>query len=204
MTGARLGLRLLVDIAAPLGLYYGLRAAGEGVYVALLASTLVSAATAAVPLIRHRRMNGLATYMTCMMLASVVVSLLAGSPRFLLAKEAWLTGLAGIWFLASLRARRPLAYLYTRPMLEGRLGWPGSWDQLWDTFPRFRRMWRVSSVLWGLGTLLDAALRVVMAYKLPIDVVPGLSTALYVVTSVFLIVVTNAYYIVVRVRARQW
>ena len=65
-------------------------------------------------------------------------------------------------------------------------------------------MWRVSSVLWGVGTLADAALRVVMAYTLPVDVVPALGTALYSATAFVLIVVNNVYYVVVRVRAKQW
>jgi hypothetical protein len=200
----RVALRLLVDVVAPLGLYYALRAGGVGVYLALLASTVLSAAISVGSLVRDRKLNGLSTYLTTMLLASVVVSVIAGSPRFLLAKEAWLTALTGVWFLVSLRAGRPLAYLYSRPLLEGRLRWPGGWDELWDRFPRWRRMWRVSSLLWGIGTLADAALRVVMAYTLPIDSVPALGTALYAATAVVLIVVNNVYYVVVRLRAKQW
>jgi hypothetical protein len=56
-------------------------------------------------------------------------------------------------------------------------------------------MWRVASVAWGVGTLLDAALRVVLAYTLPVDVVPALTLALYVVTAVVLCVATNVYYV---------
>ncbi len=57
-------------------------------------------------------------------------------------------------------------------------------------------MWRVSSLLWGIGTLIDAALRVVMACTLPPDLVPALGTALYAGTSVVLIAVTTVYYAV--------
>ena len=39
--------------------------------------------------------------MTTMLVLSTLVSLIAGSPRFLLARDAWLTGLTGIWFIAS-------------------------------------------------------------------------------------------------------
>ena len=53
----------------------------------------------------------------------------------------------------------------------------------------------VSSVLFGIGALLDAALRVVFAYTLPPDVVPATATAMFAITSVVLIVVTNAYYL---------
>jgi hypothetical protein len=85
--------------------------------------------------------------------------------------------------------------VFTKPLLQGRLHWPKDWDALWQVSPRFRRMWRISSLLYGIGTLLDAWARVVMAYTLPADTVPVLSTALYAVTTVVLIVVTNVVYI---------
>ncbi|HEX3589285.1 MAG TPA: VC0807 family protein [Pseudonocardiaceae bacterium] len=194
----KLAVRVLVDVGVPLGLYYVLRAMDVSVYLSLLASTLLSVLTSAVLLIRHRRVDGLALYMNTMLVVSVGVSLIAGSPRFLLAKEAWLTGLAGVWFLVSIRAGKPLAYLYTKPMLEGRMRWPGDWDGIWERSPRFRQMWRVSSILWGIGSLADAGLRIVMAYTLPIDEVPGLATGLYIVTAGVLIIVTNIYYLMSR------
>lgn len=195
----RLVVRLVIDWGVPLGAYYGLRWAGVGVYLALLVSTLLSALPAAVAFLRRREMDGLSVYMTTMMVASVLVALLSGSTRFLLAKEALLTGATGIWFIASIWGRRPLVYQFSRPVLEGRLGWPADWDGLWERHPRFRRMWRIASLLWGIGTLADAVLRVVMAYTLPPDSVPALGTALYAGTTVVIIIATNAYYIACRV-----
>ncbi|MET3807877.1 hypothetical protein ABIB25_004904 [Nakamurella sp. UYEF19] len=191
---ARAALRMVVDFGLPVAVYYGLRALGMTVFTALLVSAGVSAVTAAVPLIHHRRLDGMALYMAVVMLGGVAVSLVSGSTRFLLAREALVTGVTGLWFIASLRGRRPLAYLFSQPLLEGRLRWPRDWDGLWVRSPRFRRMWRVSSLLWGIGTLLDAALRVIMAYTLPSDLVPALGTALYAGTSVVLIAVTSIYY----------
>lgn len=187
-------LRMAIDFGLPVAVYYGLRAAGIPIFSALLIGAGVSAVIAAVPLIRRRHLDGMAVYMAVIMLGGVGVSLVAGSTQFLLAREALLTGVTGVWFIASLWSRRPLAYLFSRPLLEGRFRWPQDWEELWDRSPRFRRMWRVSSTLWGIGTLLDAALRVIMAYTLPADVVPGLGTALYAGTSVVLIAVTSTYY----------
>jgi hypothetical protein len=165
------------------------------VYLSLLTSAVTSAVPALVGLIRDRRPDGLSTYFSTMVLGSVIVSLWSGSTEFLLARDGVLTGVTGIWFIASLWARRPLAYVFTKPLLQGRLHWPKDWDALWQASPRFRRMWRISSLLYGIGTLLDALARVVMAYTLPADNVPLLSTALYAVTTVVLIVVTNVVYI---------
>ena len=54
------------------GIYYGLRGMGVDVYVALLVSTLMSAAPTVVGLFR-RRVNALSAYFTTMVLGSVVV-----------------------------------------------------------------------------------------------------------------------------------
>lgn len=195
-TPSRAVARLAVEFGLPTALYYGLRAENVGIFRALLIAAVVSAVIAAMQVIRHRRLDGMATYVTSIMVGGVGVSLLAGSTQFLLARGALPTGITGLWFIASLWARRPLAYLFSQPLLEGRFRWPQHWDELWDRSPRFRRMWRVSSLLWGIGTLIDAALRVVMACTLPPDLVPALGTALYAGTSVVLIAVTTVYYAV--------
>lgn len=80
-------------------------------------------------------------------------------------------------------------------MVEGRLSWPGHWEDLWETSASWRRMWRWSSVMWGIGTLVDAALRVGMAYSLRPDLAPALSLALFLGTAVVLNVITTIYYV---------
>jgi hypothetical protein len=187
--------RAVIGLVAPLAIYYLLRAAGAGVYLALLVSTLVSALPSLVGLVRRQRINALSAYFTTMLLGSVVVSAIAGSTEFLLAKEAVLTGVTGLWFLVSAFTRHPLAYVFTRPLAQGRLRWPDNWDELWERSPRWRRMWRLSSVLWGCGTLADAVLRVYFAYTLPPDTVPALATGLIAATTALLFVVTNVLYI---------
>ena len=98
-------------------------------------------------------------------------------------------------FLASVRARRPAAFTFARPLLEGRRMFTvRDWDALWQAEPAFRRIWRISTVMWGTGLLADAVARVIMSCTLPVAVVPGLGGALWPVTFVVLQVVTNVYY----------
>ena len=196
MIRAKRILFFLADFVLPTALYYGLRAGGMGIYLTLLLSSLLPTAVAVYRLVRERRVDGLALYMVIAMVVSTAISLVAGSPRFLLAKEAWVIGFTGGWFLISSWSSRPLAYLYSKPLLERRF--PGNgmkWDVFWEKLPRFRRIWRVASVLWGVGLLADSVLRVWMAYNLPVDAVPGLGTVLYLVTSAVVLVVTNIFYI---------
>lgn len=193
-----MAIRVGVGLAVPSLLFYLLRFLGSGIYLALVISTLVSAVPLLVSLVRDRRLDGLSTFFTAMLLGGLVVSALPGDTRFLLAREALMTGVTGVWFLASVRAARPLSYHFTKPLLEGRFRWPGDWDQLWQHSPRFRRMWRVSSLLWGIGILADAVLRVVLAYTVRPDLVPALGLALYVVTVVVLNIVVTLYYLACR------
>lgn len=187
-------LSLVAGFLLPLAVFYGLRAAGTSVYTALLAGTAVSLAGTAVDVVRRRRIGPVTLFVITLMVFSTGVSLLAGDVRFLLARGAWVTGLSGLWFFGSAFSRRPLVFLFSRPLLEDRFGWPPDWDTVWERVPRFRRIWRVTSVLWGAGLVLDCGLRILMAYTLPVDTVPALSAALSAATSAALIAVANIYY----------
>ena len=188
--------RPLLGILGSTALYYLMRHFGVSVYAALVVGAVVSLVPACVSMLRGKRPSGLEAFFTVLLFASFVISLLPGDEQFLLAKDALVTGGVGFWFLASLWwAERPLAYQFARPMVEGRLGWPRDWEGLWAREPWFRRMWRTSSTLWAVGMLLDALARVVMAYTLPADAVPGLNLAMYVATVLVLNVVTTTVYV---------
>ncbi len=202
-TKARPGRQLLlfvIDIGVPIGLYYVLREFGMSAYLALLIGAIVPAVTSLIGFLTRREVDGIGLSMLALISLSAAVSALTADPRFLLVRDGWLTGAWGLWFFASLFTRRPVAFAFARLFLEGRRGNTTSWDELWTHEPRFRRIWRVSTVMWGLGTMADAVLRVVMAYTLPVDVVPGLSGALWPVTFVVLQIITNVYYF----RAGLW
>ncbi|HEY5400844.1 MAG TPA: VC0807 family protein [Trebonia sp.] len=127
---------------------------------------------------------------------SLLTSVLTGSPRFLLAKDGLVTGAWGIWFLVSARGqRRPAALIFGRPLMEPmRLFAVRSWDLLWDAEPKFRRIWRVASVIWGMGPVIDATARVVISYTLPVGPVPAIGSLLYPVTFAVLQVAGNVYF----------
>lgn len=183
------------DLLAPTALLYVLLWLGSGLYVALLASAVVSAVSALVSYRRGAGNQRFAPYMLAMTLAGLGIALVTGSDRFLLAKESLLTAMVGLWFLSSIWAKRPLTYQFTRPMLEGRLSRVGPpWELLWEREPSFRRTWRMSSLIWAVVLLIDAVLRVVMAYTLPVAAVPALQMGLMIVTTLLMQVVTWVYY----------
>lgn len=197
----RLGLLWVAfDFFAPLGIFYGLLWSGFSLYVALLASAALSALTALVSYVRGTSGQRFAPYMLALALAGFAIALVTGSDRFLLAKESVLTAAIGFYFFGSIWSERPLAYRLTRPMLESAYGrWvgifgPRSWEELWDRESRFRFIWKVATAMWAAATLIDAVLRVVIAYTMPIDTVPALQFALFIVTLLLMQVITNVYY----------
>lgn len=193
------------DVAAPVALYYGLRAAGAGVWLALAAGAVAPALSFVISTVTRRRADPLGLSVMALLLLSAGVSLLSGSPRVLLARDGWLTGAWALWFFLSLRTRRPVTFAFSQPLLEGRRVFDPaarrwvppaaeSWDALWDKVPRFRHIWRVITVIWGAALLADAVIRLIMAWTLPVSIVPGLGGALWPVTFVVLQVITNVYF----------
>lgn len=188
-------LTLLFDMAAPIAMFYVLTAAGLSSFSSLLLSAVLPGLSTVYQVIRSRHLDALAVFMMSLTVITALASLVSGSPRFLLAKDGFLTGVSGLWLLATTRANPPVVFMFARPLLEGHIGPNGeSWTLLWDRLPGFRRIWRVASVIWGVATILDAVVRFVMAYTLPVKAVPALGGAQYIVLFVLLQVVTNVYY----------
>jgi hypothetical protein len=187
--------RLAFSIGGPAALFYLLRAEGVSELAALAAGAVLPALGALFTLVVRHRVDNVSLLMLATMGLALLTSVLTGSPRFLLAKDGLLTGAWGIWFLCSARGQRPAALIFGRPLMEPmRLFTVRSWDLLWDIEPKFRRIWRVASVMWGVGLLIDAAVRVVISYTLPVDIVPALGGLLYPITFAVLQVAGNIYF----------
>jgi hypothetical protein len=187
--------RLAFSICAPIALFYLLRILGVSHLVALAAGAVLPALGTIFTWVARHRVDTVSLLMVATMAFALLTSVIAGSPRFLLAKDGLGTGAWGIWFVLTARGQRPAALIFGRPLMEHmKLFTVRSWDLLWDSEPRFRRIWRVASVMWGIGLLIDAVVRVVISYTLPVDAVPAIGGLLYPVTFVVLQLVGNIYF----------
>jgi len=186
---------LVFDIGAPIALYYLLHAAGLSNLLALTISAVAPVVSVSTKFAFKRRIDTVAIVVLATIAVTVCLAITVHSPRLVLARDGFITGLWGLWFIATLWSRRPAAFTFARPLMEGRrlLG-TRSWDGVWETSADFRRIWRVSTLIWAVALLVDAVIRVVMSFTLPVDVVPGLGGALWPVTFLVIQVVTNIYY----------
>ncbi|OIJ86246.1 hypothetical protein BIV23_44135 [Streptomyces monashensis] len=176
------------DVVLPVGLYYIMRGAGAGEITALLLSGSAPALHTLHSAIRHRKLDAIGVFTLALLVVSALASLLAADPRLALARNGLFTGLAGIWLLVTLFTARPFTYQALRSLLPGR---SEQLERTWESDTSFRRVWRGLTVLWGIGLLCDALLRLIMAYTLPVDTVPALDGALYAVSWILLQVITQ-------------
>ncbi|MFE1251925.1 VC0807 family protein [Streptomyces sp. NPDC058735] len=179
---------VVCDIVLPVGLYYALRAAGVDEMAALLLSGSAPALHTLHTAVRHRKLDAVGVFTVALLVVSALASLLTSDPRIALARNGLFTALAGVWLLITLFTARPFTYQALRTLMPGR---SAKLEQLWESDATFRRVWRGLTTLWAIGLLCDALLRVIMAYTLPVDVIPALDGVLYAVSWIILQVITQ-------------
>lgn len=104
---------------------------------------------------------------------------MGGSPKLLLIRESFVSALIGLAFLISLALPRPLLFYISRQFATG--GDPAriaTFNQGWR-LPTMRRGMRLMTLVWGVGTLGEFALRVVLVLTLTIPQVLAISGVLF-------------------------
>ncbi|MGH3571052.1 MAG: VC0807 family protein [Pseudonocardiaceae bacterium] len=169
---------MLLDVGLPLLAYYGLHAVGVGDYRALLAGTVVAGLRVAFVALHNRRLDGFAAFLMAVFAVGLALSFATGDARFMLAKDSVGTAVAGLIFLGTCVVGRPMMFYAAQRLSATTSEKRELWNSLWQTKPAFRRGFRLMSVVWGVGLLVEAAVRIPLIYLLPIQVMVGLSTML--------------------------
>jgi hypothetical protein len=183
---------LLFDVAVPVGAYYLLTAAGVDDTPALIIGGIVPFARSAGSVRRRGRADYLAVMMVALFVLSLILVAFTGSPKFVLVKESFGTALLGLWSLGSAWTPRPMTFYTARPILtKSQPAALRCWDHLAETSARFRSIQRRLAVLWGVGLLTDAAVRVAIVVQYPVHTAAGLVSGAGVVIVAALCVVSG-------------
>ncbi|MEU8953727.1 VC0807 family protein [Streptomyces sp. NPDC048518] len=171
---------LVLDALVPTASYYLLsKGFGMGTLTALGWSSVVPAGRTAWGLVKERRVNGLAALILTANVVGLLMSLIAGDPRLMLAKDSGITATVGIAVLLSVVAGRPLMTAALKPWVtKGNAARTAAWERLTAQRGPFARLERTFSVVWGAALLGEALLRVVGAYTLPVDTMVWLGGAI--------------------------
>ena len=165
---------VVVDIAIPLGIYNGLRAAGLSTISALLLSGVFPALSVLFGAIRHRRLEVVGALVLAGIVVGSVLGLIFHSARLVLVEGSVPTAVFGITCLGSLTRERPLMYDLAMEFMGADSARGREMAGLWQYEP-FRRIWRIITTVWGGAFLLEAALRVVIIYTTSIGTAMAIS-----------------------------
>ncbi|QDP97654.1 hypothetical protein FOE78_18615 [Microlunatus elymi] len=159
---------LFLDAGLAVGAYLTARALGADLFAALLIGTIVAGLRAAYVIIRRHEVDAFSLFMIATFGIGLVMSVLTGSPRFLLAKDSIATAVSGMIFLSTLLAGKPmmfyLAQRFGASSAEERL----EWQRLWPTNAGFRALFRRQTVVWGIAFLVEAVAKLILVLLLPV------------------------------------
>ncbi|MFE6827818.1 VC0807 family protein [Streptomyces sp. NPDC057690] len=189
---------LLVDVAVPLGSYYLFKGAfGMSTFAALAWSSLVPAARTLWSAVSRRTVNGLAGLILVVNIVGLVLSLVSGDPRLMLAKDSGVSSTIGIGILISVALGRPMMTAAVKPFLvKGDAVREAAWARLESgasvASADFGKRERAFSVVWGVVLLVECVVRVVGAYTVPVDTMVWLGSVVMVVAMAIGFVVGGA------------
>ncbi|NEB00207.1 VC0807 family protein [Streptomyces sp. SID13726] len=185
---------LVVDVAVPIGAYYLLRnGLGMSTLMALGLSSVVPAVRTVWSVVKERTVNGLAALILVVNVVGLLLSLVAGDPRLMLAKDSGVSSVIGIGVLVSVAMGKPLMTAGMKPWLvKGIAEREAAWARLQAGSADFRRAERRFSVVWGVILLTECVVRVVGAYTVPVDTMVWLGSVIMVVAMTLGFLVSGA------------
>jgi len=154
----------IFDIAAPLAAYGLLRSAGLSAVTALVISGVFPAAGVTIGIVRHRRLDVIGALVLAGIAVGTVLGLISHSSRLVLLEGSVPTAIFAFGCLVSLRARRPLMFSFALEFVGPDTANGREMTRLWQ-YEEYRRVFRVITVVWGVGFLVEAAIRVVIVYN---------------------------------------
>jgi hypothetical protein len=150
---------IVFDLGGPLLAYALLRSAGVGAVAALVLSGVLPALGIAVGALVDRRLDVLGVMVLAGLLVATMLGLTSHDARLYLLEGSVPSLVFALGCLLSLRLRRPLIYRLAVELLGPDTPKGRDVTAAWR-YPGFRRAFQVITVAWGIGYLIEAAIRV--------------------------------------------
>ena len=163
-------LPMLIDIVAPIIVYFILHSLGVGDVLALTIGGMVTAINVVVGTVRRRRLDSIGLLVIAEITLSIALLLITQDPRILLIKPSFYVGFAAIYAFATCLVGRPIGYESAKPMAtKGDPEGLAAYERAWERSPEFRQTERVITAGWGVAFLVDAVLRILVVYSFSAD-----------------------------------
>ena len=153
---------------------------------ALVLSGVFPALGVAIDVIQHRRIDVVGALVLVGILAGAVLGLISHSAKLVLMEASVPTAIFGVGCLGSLWTRRPLMFGFSVEFIGPDTAKGREMLSLWQ-YEGFRHIFRVITAVWGVGFLLEAALRVAIVYNTSTSTALSLSKVMpYIWVGVFM------------------
>jgi hypothetical protein len=169
-----------VSLVLPLIAIQVLLHAGVSPLIALAVATVFPLGEMIYEAVQTKRIGVIAIVSLAGILTGFGLSFATGNPVFALLKDSSFTCVFGLLFLASLATPRPLIYRLNLELAGADPAAQAASEALWEK-PAARRSFRLITLVWGLGLLAEAAIRVVVVLSLPIATATSASPIIAVV-----------------------
>jgi len=158
---------IVINVILPVLIYWALTTYTHiPSLLALGASGVPSIIDSIVGIIRRKRIDLLGGFVLVSIGISIILVALGGSDKIYLIRESFFTAAFGLAYLVSLLFPRPIAFYVARYFVTGNHPENILWfDSLWHS-QQFRHTMRVITVVWGIGFLLEAAIRTYLVLTL--------------------------------------
>jgi intracellular septation protein A len=158
-------LDFLVNLGGPF-LVYQLAAGHMSETAALMLSSAPPILWSVAQLIWSRKLDTLSLLVIAGIALSLVATLLGGSPRLLLVRESLITGIFGLIFLGSLLFPKPLMFYIVKTTVTKQGMSEEAFASRWS-IPGFRSTINLMTVVWGAGLLVEATVKIILAFTMP-------------------------------------
>jgi intracellular septation protein A len=155
MNKKRMMFTLLADVILPYAVYFILHSMGVSDIVALSVGGGVSVIRVLIAVLRNGKMDALALLICCFFAIGIVTSLMTGNARFLIIKESFVTGFFALVMIGSLLFGQPLTFYISRQFMGN-----ADFEEKWQRTDSFRSALRLLTLVWGIGYLLEAVVRI--------------------------------------------
>ncbi len=160
---------IVVNAALPLVIYQLLKSYTTlSDFWALVISGIPPMIDALVGVIRKGHVDLIAGLALLSIAVSIILILLGGSPRLLLIRGSYYTAAFGLAYLVSFLFPRPLGFYFARYFVTGNVpAKVAEFNGYWQ-YPGFRYAMRLSTAVWSICFVLEAALRTYLVFTLTI------------------------------------
>jgi hypothetical protein len=157
---------MVIDLVAPIVVYFILHSLGVGNVLALTIGGMVTAIHALVGTVRRRRLDSIGLLVVAEIALSVALLFITQDPRILLIKPSFYVGFAAIYAFSTCLVGRPIGFESAKPIAtKGDPERLAAYERAWERSPQFRRTERVITAAWGVAFLADSLLRVLVVYS---------------------------------------